>query len=451
VVTGDVGQVALVLAAEAVPRVLLLPVGGALADRINPRLVMLLSNISRAAVVATLGVTLLSGLPSFWLVIVFAALQGASSGLYLPGSQAILPWTVRNAEIPAANGLMQIILWLTMVIGPVLGGIAVAGQVATAFLADAASFLVSAFTLAGIRLTPPDTPAARAASNSGAIAPDGEAQTAANASQEPEPVTAAPSQELNTQELKTNEPRKRASIFSEMGAGMAYAFGQPLMRSALMVTILGNLAYIGTFGVALILLSRRLDPSPLTLGLLLSACGIGGVLGGLAAGPVGRLRHRGLLTLLLWSIMPLALFLTPIYAGTAASLPFPLDLTVVNFGEVTIGDVQLGILNYGDQLAGLTTDERLLAIAILLGLTTGVIALGETVFITVLQQRIPPHLMARVFSVQFIAAGVAEPISLVAAGLLTATLGAGVAFFAAAALFFIAALIGLSSRTLRRA
>jgi MFS family permease len=157
VVTGDVGQVALVLAAEAVPRVLLLPVGGALADRINPRLVMLLSNICRAAVVATLGVTLLSGLPSFWLVVLFAALQGASSGLYLPGSQAILPWTVRNAEIPAANGLMQIILWLTMVVGPVLGGIAVATQVAAAFLADAASLsqrlrLVAFVSLPQIRL-----------------------------------------------------------------------------------------------------------------------------------------------------------------------------------------------------------------------------------------------------------------------------------------------------------
>src|SRR5438552_911668 len=63
VVTGEVGQVALVLAAEAIPRVLLLPVGGALADRINPRLVMLLSNVSRAIVVGALGVTLLSGLP----------------------------------------------------------------------------------------------------------------------------------------------------------------------------------------------------------------------------------------------------------------------------------------------------------------------------------------------------------------------------------------------------
>jgi MFS family permease len=85
------------------------------------------------------------------------------SGLFLPGSQAILPWTVKNADTPAANGLMQIILWLTMVVGPVLGGVAVAVQAAIAFLVDAASFVVSAITLASIRLSAPDTPAAKAA------------------------------------------------------------------------------------------------------------------------------------------------------------------------------------------------------------------------------------------------------------------------------------------------
>ena len=162
-VTGDPIQVAVVLAAEAIPRVLLLPVGGVLSDRINPRIVMLLSDIGRAGVVGALGVTLLSGLPPLWVVALLAALQGVGSGLFLPGSQAILPWTVKNADIPAANGLMQIILWLTMVVGPVLGGVAVAVQAAIAFLVDAASFVVSAITLASIRLSAPDTPAAKAA------------------------------------------------------------------------------------------------------------------------------------------------------------------------------------------------------------------------------------------------------------------------------------------------
>jgi hypothetical protein len=59
--------------------------------------------------------------------------------------------------------------------------------------------------------------------------------------------------------------------------------------------------------------------------------------------------------------------------------------------------------------------------------------------------------MARVFSVQFMAAGVTQPLSLVATGFILAAWGVGVAFVATAALFFIAAVIGLASSTMRRA
>ena len=536
-VTGDPIQVAVVLAAEAIPRVLLLPVGGALSDRINPRIVMLLSDIGRAGVVGALGVTLLSGLPPLWVVALLAALQGVGSGLFLPGSQAILPWTVKNADIPAANGLMQIILWLTMVVGPVLGGVAVAVQAAIAFLVDAASFVVSAITLASIRLSAPDTPAAKAAAlidkqtvhqpanSTERIAPtEGTAPTGAPvlllttsprlttvqfvveevevedvpsdgvASTEPPPHDESAAEDTDVaedhavdetgeragdaslespaaeqsapessgaspigaaQSEAKPEPQPQRStmpgVLNEIRAGMAFTFGQPLMRTTMLVSILGNLAFTGTFGIALIVLSRNLDPSPVTLGLLLGACGVGGVLGSLAAGPTGRRRRRGLLTLLLWLIMPVALALVPIYAGAAAAFPFPIDLSAANFGDVMLGGVDLGVLNLGDQVASLTTPQRLLAVAILLGLVSCIIALGETIFITIIQQRTPPELMARVFSVQFMAAGVTQPLSLVAAGFILAAWGVGVAFLATAALFFIAAVIGLASSAMRRA
>ena len=536
-VTGDPIQVAVVLAAEAIPRVLLLPVGGVLSDRINPRIVMLLSDIGRAGVVGALGVTLLSGLPPLWVVALLAALQGVGSGLFLPGSQAILPWTVKNADIPAANGLMQIILWLTMVVGPVLGGVAVAVQAAIAFLVDAASFVVSAITLASIRLSAPDTPAAKAAAlideqtapqpagSAERIAPtEGTAPTGApvlllttsprlatvqfmveevevedapsshaaptespphdesaaedtdvaedhavdetgeraeNASlgspaaeqAAPESSGASPIAAAQSETKPEPQPQRstRPGVLNEIRAGMAFTFGQPLMRTTMLVSILGNLAFTGTFGIALIVLSRNLDPSPVTLGLLLGACGIGGVLGSLAAGPTGRRRRRSLLTLLLWLIMPVALALVPIYAGAAAALPFPIDLSAANFGDVTLGGIHLGVLNLGDQVASLTAPQRLLAVAILLGLVSCIIALGETIFITIIQQRTPPEFMARVFSVQFMAAGVTQPLSLVAAGFILAAWGVGVAFLATAALFFIAAVIGLASSAMRRA
>jgi hypothetical protein len=126
-------------------------------------------------------------------------------------------------------------------------------------------------------------------------------------------------------------------------------------------------------------------------------------------------------------------------------------LQLVNFGDVTIGGVHLGVLNLGDLLATLSPTERLESIAALIAAISAVIAVGETVLITILQQRAPAELLARVFSVQFMAAGLTQPLSLIGAGLLAATFGPGVAFIGAAALFFIAAVIGLATPAVRRA
>jgi MFS family permease len=559
-----------VLAAEAIPRVALLPVGGALADRVNPRVVMVVADVGRAVVVGAIGATLLFGLPPLWIMAALAGLHGAGSGLFLPGSQAIVPRTVENQEVSAANGLMQIIVWLTLIVGPVVGGAIVAAQAAVAFFLDGATFVISAITLLAMRLRPrfsdavaADTTAggAHARSAEDTLADDGvemgamaavaneeepagvaiwtttgpllaamsgppaltepsggvsaqvaeepaephdgnaghapqappealananepasasleEAQTgdlgessattavledsqdaeqAPSGDSMPAPVPPAAAHDADNGDRDVapddaaSESERSVSMSREIGAGVAYALGQPLTRTVLIMSVLGNLAYTGVFGVALVLLSRALDPSPVTLGALLGACGIGGILGGLAAGPIGRLRRRTLLILFFWLTMAIAFALVPIVAGGAARLPFPVDLSAVNFGEVAIGGAQVGALNLGDVVSGLSPGQRLGAVAVLLGGISAVIATGETTLVTILQQRAPAELLARVFSVQFMAAGVTQPLSLIGAGLVAATYGPGVTFIGAAALFFIAAVIGLATPAVRRA
>jgi MFS family permease len=560
--------------------VALLPLGGALADRVNPRNVMLVADIGRAAVVGAIGATLLYGLPPLWVIALFAGLQGVGSGLFLPGSQAIVPRTVEHEETSAANGLMQIILWLTMIIGPIIGGAAVAAQAAGAFILDAITFVISSITLLGVRLrqtvgdlssdvvrgeslpalsdasvtserrqddllapermvttlmtaagpvvvqTPRTyrfvevieiveivdgseavedvedvpsvsrgqtlpTPQEEQTREGGVVGASGDQPAVPTKDETPTGETGDPIVSMSgipgadspamaeyqapastgvstgvkseaegpnasvgdtaSRSASRAESEHRDDLWSDMRAGLRYALGQPLTRATIIISILGNLAYTGTFGVTLVLLSRALDPSPVTLGLLLGACGVGGILGGLAAGPIGRLRRRSLLILFLWPTMATAFLLIPIVAGAAARLPFPVDLQVVNFGEVTFGGVHLGILNLGELLATLSPAQRLAAIAALVGLISGVVAAGETVLITILQQRTPADLLARVFSVQFMAAGLTQPLSLVGAGLLAAVYGPGVAFIGAATLFFFAAVIGLATPAVRRA
>jgi hypothetical protein len=71
-------------------------------------------------------------------------------------------------------------------------------------------------------------------------------------------------------------------------------------------------------------------------------------------------------------------------------------------------------------------------------------------FLTIFQQRIAPEYLARVFSVEFVAGGITQPLSLVAAGIITAAYGVETAFLASGAILLIAIVVGLSSRELRR-
>jgi MFS family permease len=397
VVTGDPRQMAIVLAAEATPRVLFLLLGGVLADRLGPRLVMLVADIGRAGVVGALGVTLFVGLPPLWVVATLAALHGVGSGLFQPGSQALIPQTASDDELPAANGLMQTVQFFSLTIGPALGGLVTAAQASVAFLADAASFVVSALTLFGMRLP------RRSARQSAASEP-----------------------------AEDNTARQKTGLLREVGAGVKYTFAHPLVRVALPVTVLGNFAINGALSVAIVVLVNQMTNNALALGLVFGAAGVGGVLGGLSAGLLGRLPRRGVVALSMWIIMAALLAFMPLVSGLVGQWPVDFDLLTV---------LPLGTLD---------TTTRLVAIGVLLGVIGFVLAIVDTMFLTIFQQRIAPEYLARVFSVLFVAGGTAQPLALVVAGLITATYGVEAAFLASGAILLVAIVVGLSSRELRR-
>ncbi len=382
-VTGDPSKMALVLAAESAPRALLLLVGGALADRLTPRVVMLAADLGRMLVVGALGVTLFFGLPPLWIVALFAALQGVGSGLFAPGSQSLLPATLDAADLPAGNGLMYTLQFLTLTLGPVLGGVATATQATVAFLADAASFGVSALTLSGIRLPKHPHPIAQA---------EGEGQ-----------------------------PR-RAGILREIGAGLRYALATPLIRSTMLVTVFGNFGFAGAMNVALFVLARNLSHSPVPLGLMLAALGVGGILGGLGASALGRLPGRGKITLALFALDALLLAAVPVVAGPAGKLPVAISLSPVS------------------------------QVAAVAGVMAGVgllLALGDTMVLTIMQQRIAPEYLGRVFSIQFLAGGISQPVSMLVAGALAVAFGPGVVFLLGAGMLALGIIAGALSKEIR--
>jgi predicted MFS family arabinose efflux permease len=144
-----------ILACYGIPRTVLIPVGGILADRIGPRVVMLIADAARCVLLCALVVVAAHHTVSLAVLGPLAALIGAGEGLFLPASFAIIPSIVVPQQLQAANSISTALNQVGSLLGPVLGGLLVAtAGPAPAFAVDAASFAISAVALALIRTRP---------------------------------------------------------------------------------------------------------------------------------------------------------------------------------------------------------------------------------------------------------------------------------------------------------
>lgn len=150
-----------VLTAMTLPYALLGPFAGVWVDRWNQRTVMVICDLARA--VLALG---LVWAPNLATVLTLVTLSSVFSTFHLPAQQAMIRRTVPDEDLLAANALGQLSDNGARLVGPALGGLAVAlGGARFAFLLDALTFVVSAVILA--RLPAPTMEAEHERSSSG--------------------------------------------------------------------------------------------------------------------------------------------------------------------------------------------------------------------------------------------------------------------------------------------
>lgn len=92
--TGSASALGLVLAARMVPNVLLLALGGVIADRLPRSTVLVGSNVIGGAAQAVAAVLLLSGEAQVWQLVILEAVNGAAFALFYPADSALVPLTV---------------------------------------------------------------------------------------------------------------------------------------------------------------------------------------------------------------------------------------------------------------------------------------------------------------------------------------------------------------------
>jgi len=153
--TGSVKDLGFVLAAQYLPLVVFVLLGGVWADRLPRRSVMVGSDLVRAAVQGTSAALLLAGAAHVWQLVVLQATYGTAKAFFGPASTGLVPETVAAEALHSANALIGGGENLAAVLGPALAGVLVSTAGPGWGLAfDGAAFLVSAVTLQAMRLAP---------------------------------------------------------------------------------------------------------------------------------------------------------------------------------------------------------------------------------------------------------------------------------------------------------
>lgn len=112
--------------AASIPRLILLTVGGLVADRFNKRTVLFISDISRALLIGVLILFIWTGTVTPWHLLVLAALFGISDAFSYPALNSLTPMVLEKEQLQRGNSMIQMTSQISPILGPALGGTLIA-------------------------------------------------------------------------------------------------------------------------------------------------------------------------------------------------------------------------------------------------------------------------------------------------------------------------------------
>lgn len=251
--TGSALATGAMFMASNLPRVLLGSVAGVFVDRWNRRRTMIATDLLRAALMLTL--LTVHSIHWLWIIYLVAFTQALIAQFFTPAKNAIIPLLVSEPDLIAANTLNSVSQNLTRLIAPALGGAlyGLFGLVSVVWI-DSASFLISGVLIVGIAL-----PAIQREPNA------------------------------------TPPGRAWIAVWSEWRDGLRLMRADPTITAIFAAT---GTAMIGEgfFSVMLVpFVKEILHGGPQDFGLLASAQAIGGLIGSLFIGRIGRTIRPGIL------------------------------------------------------------------------------------------------------------------------------------------------------------
>jgi MFS family permease len=129
--------------------------GGALADHVDRRRLLIWTGVGQAVFTAVLAYNAFRDDPDVWVIFLVAVALTSCSALQRPSREALMPRTVTHEQLPAANALSSFGIQIGLLAGPAVGGVLVAYVgIGWCFLIDVCALVVASFLYLRMRSYP---------------------------------------------------------------------------------------------------------------------------------------------------------------------------------------------------------------------------------------------------------------------------------------------------------
>ncbi|RPF32794.1 MFS transporter [Streptomyces sp. TLI_185] len=247
--TGSPSQAGMVMAASAVPRTLLMLVGGVIADRFGPRKVVIGSDAVRCAAVLAVAALLFVTSLGLWPLAVLAVVFGTVDAVFMPAVGALPPRITSRGQLTRVQGMRGLAIRFGYVVGAPLGGLGAAmGGAAAAFGLAGLLIAVSIPLLISVRIRE--------------LPPDDAVGT-------------------------------RRTAWRDLRDGLDYIRRHRVLAPLTLAIALGDLGFVGPLNVGVTLLADERGWGALGMGWVVAGFGVGAGAASLLLAVRGRLPHAG--------------------------------------------------------------------------------------------------------------------------------------------------------------
>jgi MFS family permease len=291
--TGSGLAMGLVGALQALPDLVFGMVAGALADRHDRRRMMFLADLGRGVLTALIPLTVFLGGPTMLVILVVAAPMSVLRALFLAAYTASVPALVGRSQIGRANSIFEAVYSTGFILGPAIAGLlsSTIGPGPTLAI-DAVSFVLSGVALALVR-----------------------------------------------RDLRAPVDRPKTSLITEIREGIDFILGHPMLRTMILFWSIVAISTAPLVTALAVHVTRDIGLGDAVLGLVLTAYGIGTVVGSLLAARAtnrpaaptllgGTFVTACMLLVVAWTDQAPVLFVAAAISGVAQSMVLVTYITI---------------------------------------------------------------------------------------------------------------------------